>query len=65
MQYVTCRSHPTQKQSFGVTCPGALFVISVPVLPEHEKECVDIVAFLKPNRIFRKCTDANCSSFHL
>jgi hypothetical protein len=24
-----------------------------------------VLAVLKPNRIIHKCTDANCSSFHL
>jgi hypothetical protein len=37
MHYVMHRSHQMQKHKFGVTCPGALFVISVPVPPEHEK----------------------------
>jgi hypothetical protein len=31
-----------QKQKFGVTCPNAIFVDSVPVPPEHEKSCLDI-----------------------
>jgi hypothetical protein len=37
MHYVTRRSHRMQKQKFGVTCPNAIFVDSVPVRPEHEK----------------------------
>jgi hypothetical protein len=31
-----------QKYKFSVTCPGALFVESVPVLPKYEKWCVDV-----------------------
>jgi hypothetical protein len=42
MHYVTYRSHRMQKHKFGVTCPGALFVESVPVPPEHEQLCVDV-----------------------
>jgi hypothetical protein len=30
-------SHRMQKHKFNVTCPGARFVESVPVQPEHEK----------------------------
>jgi hypothetical protein len=30
-----------QKHKFGVTCPDAYFVESVPVPPKHEKWCVD------------------------
>jgi hypothetical protein len=31
-----------QKQNYGITSPGALFVESEPVPPEHEKLCVDV-----------------------
>jgi hypothetical protein len=34
---VTRRSSRMQKHKFGITCPGALFVDSIPVPPEHEK----------------------------
>jgi hypothetical protein len=34
---VTHRSNWMQKDKFGVTCPGAVFIESVPVPPEHEK----------------------------
>jgi hypothetical protein len=37
MHYVTHRSHQMQKHKFGLTCPGAHFVESVPVPLEHEK----------------------------
>jgi hypothetical protein len=37
MHYMTCISHWMQKLKFGVMCPGALIVESVPVPPEHEK----------------------------
>jgi hypothetical protein len=37
MHYVTRRSHLMQKHKFGVTCSGTLFVKSVPVPHEHEK----------------------------
>jgi hypothetical protein len=37
MHYVTHISHPMQKNKFGITCPEALFVKSVPVPPELEK----------------------------
>jgi hypothetical protein len=37
MHYVTYISQWMQKHKFSITCPGALFVESVPVLPEHEK----------------------------
>jgi hypothetical protein len=42
MHYVTRRSDWMQKYKFGVTCPGALFVESVPVRIEHEKKCIDV-----------------------
>jgi hypothetical protein len=42
MHYVTCRSHQMQKYKFSVMCPSALFVISVPVPPKHEKYGVDV-----------------------
>jgi hypothetical protein len=42
MHYVTHRSHRMQKHKFGVMCPGALFVKSVSVQPEHEKECINV-----------------------
>jgi hypothetical protein len=37
MHYVTHGSHRMQKQKFGVTCLGALFVESVPVPHEDVK----------------------------
>jgi hypothetical protein len=37
MHYVTHRSHRMQKHMFGIMCANALFVESIPVLPEHEK----------------------------
>jgi hypothetical protein len=37
MHYMTRRSHWMQKHKFSVKCPGALFVESVQVPPEHEK----------------------------
>jgi hypothetical protein len=37
MHYVTHRTHRMQKQMFGVTCPSALYVESVPVLLENKK----------------------------
>jgi hypothetical protein len=43
MHYVTHRSHNMQKNKFGITCPGALFIESVPVPPELEKYCIDIL----------------------
>jgi hypothetical protein len=43
VHYVSCRSHRMEKLNFGVTCPGALFVISLPVPPNHEKKCVNIL----------------------
>jgi hypothetical protein len=36
MHYVTHKSHRMQKHKFGVTCPGVLFVESIPVPPKHE-----------------------------
>jgi hypothetical protein len=37
MHYVTRRSNQMQKHKFDVTYPGALFVESIPVPPEHEE----------------------------
>jgi hypothetical protein len=37
MHYVTRRSHQMQKHKSGITCPDALFAISILVPPEHEK----------------------------
>jgi hypothetical protein len=34
---VTRRSHRMQKHKFGITCPNALFVESIPVPPENVK----------------------------
>jgi hypothetical protein len=31
--------HRLEKHKFGIMCPRTLFVVSVPVPPEHEKEC--------------------------
>jgi hypothetical protein len=31
-----------QKHTFGVTGPISLFVESIPVPPEHEKQCINI-----------------------
>jgi hypothetical protein len=42
MHYLTRRSYWMQKHKFGETCPGTLFVESVPGPPEHEKYCVDV-----------------------
>jgi hypothetical protein len=39
MHYMNHRSHQMEKYKLGVTCPGELFVQSVSVPPEHEKEC--------------------------
>jgi hypothetical protein len=39
MHYVTRRCHQIKKHKLGSTCPDALFVKSVPVPAEHEKEC--------------------------
>jgi hypothetical protein len=47
MHYVIRRSHRLQKHIFDVTCPGALFVESVPVLPKHEKYRINV---LEPGR---------------
>jgi hypothetical protein len=41
MHYVTHRSRRMRKHKFAITCPEALFVKSVPVLPELEKSCVN------------------------
>jgi hypothetical protein len=45
MHYVTYSSHQMQKQKFGVMCPDARFVESVPVPAEHEKWCIDVAHF--------------------
>jgi hypothetical protein len=37
MRYVTRRSNEMQKHMFSMTCPGTLFVESVPVANEQEK----------------------------
>jgi hypothetical protein len=37
MHYVTSRYHQMQKHKFGITCPGAFLMESVPVPPEQEK----------------------------
>jgi hypothetical protein len=42
MHYVTRKSHQMQKQKFGIMCPGAFFVESIPVPPEHKKWCIDV-----------------------
>jgi hypothetical protein len=41
--YVIRRSPWMQKQKFSVTCPGTFFDESIPVPPEHEKYCVDVL----------------------
>jgi hypothetical protein len=41
MHYVTHRSHQMRKHKFGITCPEALFLKSVPAPPDLEKYCVD------------------------
>jgi hypothetical protein len=43
MHYVTPRSQWMQKQHFGVTCPGTLFMETILGPPEHDKGCVDIL----------------------
>jgi hypothetical protein len=42
MHFVTRRSNRMQKHKFGVTCPGAIFVESLPISPKHEKLCTDV-----------------------
>jgi hypothetical protein len=42
MHYVSRKSHQMQKQKFGIMCPGAFFVESIPVPPEHKKWCIDV-----------------------
>jgi hypothetical protein len=42
MHNVTRRSHQMQKHMFGVRCPGAIFVVSVPVSHRQEKLCIDV-----------------------
>jgi hypothetical protein len=41
MNYLTHRSHQMRKQKFGITCPEALSIKSVPAQPDLEKYCVD------------------------
>jgi hypothetical protein len=43
MHYMTHRSHRMQKYKLVVTSQGAAFVESIPVPPEHEKECDHIL----------------------
>jgi hypothetical protein len=33
---------PDEKHKFGVSCPDALCMETVPVPPEHEKYCIDV-----------------------
>jgi hypothetical protein len=42
MRYVTHRSYRMPKHKFGVMCPDALFVKSVPAPPKHEKVCFGV-----------------------
>jgi hypothetical protein len=42
MHYINNRSHRMQKHKFGETCPGTLFVESIPVPSENEKLCADV-----------------------
>jgi hypothetical protein len=42
MHYMTRRSHRMQKHKFGVMCPNAFFIKSVPVPPKHEKYCTTV-----------------------
>jgi hypothetical protein len=41
MHYLTRRLHRMQKQKFGMTCPEALSVKSIPTPTELEKYCDD------------------------
>jgi hypothetical protein len=43
MHYMTHRSHRMQKHKFTVTCLNALFVKSIPVPPEHEQNCANVL----------------------
>jgi hypothetical protein len=43
MHYVTRICHRMLKHKFGITCPDALFVESVPVTSENDKKCVDVL----------------------
>jgi hypothetical protein len=43
MHYVTRIAHRIKKNKFCVMCPSAHFVESLPVPPEQEKWCVDIL----------------------
>jgi hypothetical protein len=42
MHYGT-RSHRMQKHMFSITCLDMIFVESIPIPPEHQKLCVDIL----------------------
>jgi hypothetical protein len=42
MHYMARISHRMQKHIFGIMCPIALFVESVPVSPEQDIWCIDI-----------------------
>jgi hypothetical protein len=42
MHYGTHGSQRMQKHNFGVTCPDMIFLESVLVPLEHEKQCVDV-----------------------
>jgi hypothetical protein len=42
MYYSTRVSHQMQKQNFGVTCPGALFIKTAPDSDDHEKLCIHV-----------------------
>jgi hypothetical protein len=42
MHFVTRRSHMMQKHKFGVTSLVALFMLTAPVPPKHEKLCADV-----------------------
>jgi hypothetical protein len=66
MHYVTHRSHQMQKNKFNISCPGAFFVQSVRVPPEHGKKCVDVsrpgctrMHYMTMNHMFGvTCSDA-------
>jgi hypothetical protein len=42
MNYMTRRSHEMRKHKFGGTYSGTLFVETAPVLPNHEKLCLEV-----------------------
>jgi hypothetical protein len=42
MHYVTHIFYRMQKNRFGVTCSGAIFMEIAQGPPEHEKKCIDI-----------------------